>query len=229
MTAAVALIPWGLRSLGPALRAGSFASFASPWRGVRAALGLLTGEPAADTAIKAGAVVLALAVAALFARPLAALVRESVMSGLAAPAKPGPGPATTGPGSGSLGPAMLGPAMLGPAALAGGSVFAIVFAWLVAWPYVLPWYDSLAWAMLAVVPWLPSPWAAMDWLLLARTTILGFGYLPARGITMPAGLGWLRSVVRTDLAPLALLAVLVVLIVVLWPRRTAQTGAGAAV
>jgi hypothetical protein len=114
------------------------------------------------------------------------------------------------------------------AALAGATVFAVVFAWLVAWPYVLPWYDGLAWAMLALLPWLPSPWPVIQWLLLARTTVLGLAYLPARGITMPGGLTWLRSVVRTDLAPVALLAVLVVLIAALWPRHGRKTGLGTA-
>jgi hypothetical protein len=208
VTAAAAFIPWGFQSLGPALRAGSFASFASPWRGVRAALGLLAGESTADTVIKVGAVVLALAVLALFARPLADLA-----SGRTAAITPGPWPAAPAPGM---------------AALAGATVFAVVFAWLVAWPYVLPWYDGLAWAMLALLPWLPSPWPVIQWLLLARTTVLGLAYLPARGITMPGGLTWLRSVVRTDLAPVALLAVLVVLIAALWPRHGRKTGLGTA-
>src|SRR5205823_1511192 len=100
---AASFLPWGAGPLGPALRAGSYASLASPWRGVRAALSLVAGEPAAGTAIKAGAVVLALAVAALFARPLAALARVD---------------------AGVL-----------PVAAVG----AVVIAWLVAWPYVLPW------------------------------------------------------------------------------------------
>ena len=71
------------------------------------------------------------------------------------------------------------------------------FAWLIAWPYVLPWYDGLAWALLALLPWTSLPWAALDWLVLARTAALAFGYLPARGIALPSGLGWLQSVVRT--------------------------------
>lgn len=214
VTAAAAFVPWGRESLGPALRAGSFASFASPWRGVRAALGLLTGEPVADTVIKAGAVVLALAVLALFVRPLAALASGRVA------ALPPPG--GTAPGTRPV------PTEPGMTTLAGAAVFAVVFAWLVAWPYVLPWYDSLAWAMLAATPWLPPPWPLLQWLLLARTTILGLAYLPARGITMPGGLTWLRSVVRTDLAPVALLAVLVLLIAALWARPSPKNGPGTA-
>ena len=103
--------------------------------------------------------------------------------------------------------------------LAGASCFALGFAWLVAWPYVLPWYDGLGWALLALLPWAPLPWAALDWLVLARTAALAFGYLPARGIVLPAGLGWLRSVVRTGVTPAALLAVTVTLMLLLWPYR----------
>jgi hypothetical protein len=70
-----------------------------------------------------------------------------------------------------------------------------------------------------------SPWAALDWLVLARTAALAFGYLPARGIALPAGLGWLQSVVRTGITPVILLAVTVALIRLLWPHRR---GAGPA-
>jgi hypothetical protein len=103
-------------------------------------------------------------------------------------------------------------------------VFAVVFAWLVAWTYVLPWYDSLAWALLAALPWLPSPRAALDWLVLARTTVLAFGYLPARGISLPAGLTWTRTVVRSGVIPLLLLALTVLLVVVL-PSRGSERNA----
>ena len=99
--------------------------------------------------------------------------------------------------------------------LTGASCFVFGFAWLAAWPYVLPWYDGLGWALLALLPWAPLPWAALDWLMLARTAALAFGYLPARGIALPSGLGWLRSVVRTGVTPVALLAVTVVLLLLL--------------
>ena len=99
--------------------------------------------------------------------------------------------------------------------LIAAAVFAVVFAWLVAWTYVLPWYDSLAWALLALLPWLPAPWAALDWLVLARTTVLALAYLPARGITLPPGLDWTRTVVRTGVTPVLLLALTVVLVVAL--------------
>jgi hypothetical protein len=97
--------------------------------------------------------------------------------------------------------------------------FAFVFAWLLAWPYVLPWYDGLGWAMLALLT--PSWPAAVrfDWLMLARTAALAIGYLPARGIPLPAGLGWLETVVRTAVTPVVLLVIVIVTFAWLWPRR----------
>src|SRR5262249_39034878 len=43
VTVLAALLPWGLQSVGPALRAGSYVSIGSPWRAVRSGLRLLTG------------------------------------------------------------------------------------------------------------------------------------------------------------------------------------------
>ena len=132
-----------------------------------------------------------------------------------------------GGGIGSAGDAGLGPA----AGLAAACAFAFTFAWLMAWPYVLPWYDSLGWALLALLPvtWRGQPVrlvVALDWLLLARTTALGFGYLPARGITMPADLAWLRPVFRNAVTPLVLLVTLLILLFLLrHPRRITDTEA----
>ena len=83
--------------------------------------------------------------------------------------------------------------------LAGASCFVFGFAWLAAWPYVLPWYDGLGWALLALLPWAPLPWAALDWLVLARTAALAFGYLPAgdRAASRP-GLAEIRGQDRGD-------------------------------
>jgi hypothetical protein len=199
VTAAASLIPWGFGVLGPALRAGSYVSVGSPWRPVRSALHLAMGEATADDLVRAGAVILALALLALFARPLTALARSY---------RRGPAPSLHRDHPDWI-------------TLAAAAVFAVVFAWLVAWTYVLPWYDSLAWALLALLPWLPQPWAAMDWLVLARTTVLALGYLPARGIALPAGLTWTRTIVRSGVTPLLLLALTVLLAVVLrsWGRE----------
>jgi alpha-1,6-mannosyltransferase len=211
VTAAVAFVPWGLGSAAPALRAGKLVSIGSPWRAVRSALHLWLGigEGNAGNLVRAGAIVVAVLLLVLFTRPLLSL------AGLAGP------PGRRGPGD------LRGqtPAAAGPAAgcdlttLTAASVFVFGFAWLIAWPYVLPWYDGLAWALLALLPWTSLPWAALDWLVLARTAALAFGYLPARGIALPSGLGWLQSVVRTAVTPVALLAVAVILVLLLCPYR----------
>jgi hypothetical protein len=101
--------------------------------------------------------------------------------------------------------------------------FAVVLAWLFAWPYVLPWYDALAWALL---PLLAAGTAAANgagWLLLARTTALGFGYLPARqaDAVLPRGLFWLQPVVRHGVTP-AVLAAATVWLAVLMVRSRSQ-------
>ncbi len=116
------------------------------------------------------------------------------------------------------------PALVGVGGLGWALVLAVAVAWLFAWPYVLPWYDALGWALLAA-----APWSRLDWLMLARTTALAVGYLPARGVALPAGLGWLETVVRTALTPAALLVILVLLVVPLWrgwrpPPRMALAG-----
>jgi hypothetical protein len=95
--------------------------------------------------------------------------------------------------------------------------FAVIFAWLLAWPYVLPWYDGLGWALLVLLPA-----SGLDWLMLARTAALAVGYLPARAIALPAGLGWLETVVRTAVTPAVLLAVVVLALVWLRPARRSR-------
>jgi len=224
LTATAALLPWGPQSVGPALRAGSYVSIGSPWRAVRSALRLVVGEGHADSLVRAGAIVLAVALLALFARPLRGLA--DTVTGVPAAADPAvrdpaaADPVVRDPAEGN--PAGVAPVTAAQlTVLAGASCFVLGFAWLAAWPYVLPWYDGLGWALLALLPWAPLPWAALDWLVLARTAALAFGYLPARGIVLPPGLGWLRSVVRTGVTPAALLAVTVILVLLLWPHRPA--------
>jgi hypothetical protein len=101
--------------------------------------------------------------------------------------------------------------------------FAVVLAWLFAWPYVLPWYDALAWALLPLV----AAGTAADgaaWLLLARTTALGFGYLPARqaDAVLPRGLSWLQPVVRHGVTPAVLAAATVWLAVLMVRSRSRE-------
>ncbi len=99
-----------------------------------------------------------------------------------------------------------------------GVTFALVLAWLFAWPYVLPWYDALGWALLPLLPVVSAPVAdRIGWLLLARTAALGFGYLPARtkDAALPPGLTWLQPVIRHGVTPVVLAVATVGLIVLL--------------
>jgi hypothetical protein len=204
VTAVAAIAVWGPSSLDPALHAGSYVSIGSPWRAVRSALHPFTGEGIAEDVVKTAAVILGIALFVLLVR--------AFRRGTAAPASGLPSipllPEPRGGGSDEEG----GPALLtGLAGLGWALVLAVAVAWLFAWPYVLPWYDSLGWALLAA-----APWSRLDGLMVARTTALALGYLPARGVALPAGLGWLETVVRTALTPAALLVLLLLLVVWLW-------------
>jgi hypothetical protein len=102
--------------------------------------------------------------------------------------------------------------------------FALALAWLFAWPYVLPWYDALGWALLPLVPLAAGGVAeGLGWLLLARTTALGFGYLPARqaDAPLPSGLGWLQPVIRHGITPAVLAGATVWLAVLMVRSRRA--------
>ena len=208
VTAGASLARWGLDTLAPALREGSYVSIGSPWRAVRAALGLATGESVAENLVKAGAVVLAMVLLALLLRSISGT--------------PGSWPQVRGLADAGLHLDLSADRRgnADPATLAVAASFAVVFAWLVAWPYVLPWYDGLGWALLALLPC-----SRLDWLMLARTAALAFGYLPGRTVLMPAGLGWLRTVIRTGVTPVVLLVVTVALLMMLWPRRDAPAPA----
>ncbi|HEY2286009.1 MAG TPA: hypothetical protein VGH88_09735 [Streptosporangiaceae bacterium] len=221
VTAGAALAIGGSPLLRQTSQASDMVSIGSPWRVIRSVIHLAVKGTAATDIVKAGAVALAVLLAVLLIRGLAGGAGFDGRAGLDGGADPGR-----------------------YAAIA----FALALAWLFAWPYVLPWYDSLGWALLPLVPLASSGaagraaggdvgragggaagWAGggdvgriaegLTWLLLARTTALGFGYLPARqaDAPLPAGLGWLPSVVRHGVTP-AVLAGATVWLVVLMVR-----------
>jgi hypothetical protein len=194
---------------GPAMwhqlsRQSDLVSIGSPWRVIRSGVQLVVAGTAATDIIKAGAVVLAVVLAVLLVRGL--------------PGAADPGAAVADPGGGM-------------AERGATLAFAVVLAWLFAWPYVLPWYDALAWALLALLAWPPvaagvtvgTAAEGAAWLLLARTTALGFGYLPARqaDATLPRGLSWLQPVVRHGVTPAVLAAATVLLAVLMVRSRRA--------
>jgi hypothetical protein len=186
-------------------RESDMVSIGSPWRVLRTVIHLAVAGPAAADIVKAGAVLLAVVLAVLLicGLPGVLVVRERRAGGAT----------LTGDG--------------GFAGTAGGMTFALALAWLFAWPYVLPWYDALAWALLPLVPAATAAGRrrldAVGWLLLARTAALGFGYLPARqtGVRLPSGLTWLQPVIRHGITPAVLAGATVWLIVLLARSRPA--------
>jgi hypothetical protein len=203
VTAGAAVAIGGTPMLRQLSRESDMVSIGSPWRVIRTVIHLVVGGTAATDIVKAGAAVLAVMLAVLLVRGLPGVLARR--------------------GAGADDVAGAGASGGGYAAAAAGVAFALVLAWLFAWPYVLPWYDALAWALLPLVPLgVTARVGVLDgifWLLLARTAALGFGYLPARetGVTMPAGLSWLQPVIRHGLTP-AVLAVATVWLAVLMMR-----------
>ena len=188
-TAGAAVAIGGSAMLRQSSQASDMVSIGSPWRVIRTIIHLAVAGTAVTDIVKAGAVTLAVLLAVLLVRGL-------------------PGPRAWSEPSAGAGP--------DPGRYA-GVAFALALAWLFAWPYVLPWYDALAWALLPLVPGTAA--AGVGWLLLARTAALGFGYLPARqtDAALPPGLGWLQPVVRHGITP-AVLAVTTIWLVVLMVR-----------
>jgi hypothetical protein len=201
VTAGAAVAIGGSAMLTQSSRASDMVSIGSPWRVIRSLIQLAVAGPAATDIVKYGAIVLAVTLAVLLIRGW-----PGILPGQRATEKnPGGTDVPTGAGFGYAG---------------AGAAFALVLAWLFAWPYVLPWYDALGWALLPLVPLVAAPVAeAVGWLLLARTAALGFGYLPARtaDAPLPPGLRWLQPVIRHGVTP-AVLAVATVWLAVLMLR-----------
>jgi hypothetical protein len=205
VTAGAVLAIGGSAMLRQLSRESGMVSIGSPWRVIRTVIHLAVTGTAATDIVKFGATALAVVLAVLLIRGLPGVL-------------PGhdhdPGPSVSPEITGADYPA------------AGASVvFALVLAWLFAWPYVLPWYDALAWALLPLVPLASAAGAGAGvvegvcWLLLARAAALGFGYLPARqtDAALPSGLSWLQPVLRHVVTP-AVLAGTTVLLVILMLR-----------
>ncbi|WP_256256894.1 polyprenol phosphomannose-dependent alpha 1,6 mannosyltransferase MptB [Nonomuraea pusilla] len=100
---------------------------------------------------------------------------------------------------------------------------ALTVAYVFATPYVLPWYDGLAFGMLALVGA-----SAVDGFAVAHLLALSLAYLPARVDGQPEDLAWLGEVVRPRMA-WVLLALTCVLVVWAWraaaPVRTPRASA----
>ena len=196
VTAGAALAIGGSAMLRQSSQASDMVSIGSPWRVIRSVIHLAVTGTAATDIVKAGAVALAVLLAVLLIRGL-----------------PGRRRARAGRGRGRT-------------SRYATVAFALALAWLFAWPYVLPWYDALGWALLPLVPLGAGPRASkgLGWLLLARTTALGFGYLPARqtDAALPSGLGWLQPVVRHGVTPAVLAGATVWLVVLMVRSRRSR-------
>ena len=203
VVAGTALAVGGGAGFHQTVQASSMVSIGSPWRVIRTLLHLALHESTADDIVKAAAAGLAVLLAVLLWRGLPFMRK---------------GPPGRAESSGAGIPAERARLV----ELAARGALALSLAWLLAWPYVLPWYDGLAWALLPLIAV-----SGLDWLLLARTAALAVGYLPARaaGVVIPPGLGWLQSVVRTGVTPAILAIVVVWLIIDL--RRGIPGAAGA--
>jgi hypothetical protein len=200
VTAGAAVAIGGSAMLRQSSQASDMVSIGSPWRVIRTIIQLVVKGPAATDIVKYGAIALAVVLVVLLIRGLPGILPGRDPGGR--------DPGGRDPGGGDLRGRDLGGGDLrgyGPAAA--GVAFAIALAWLFAWPYVLPWYDALAWALLPLIPLASAPVVeAIGWLLLARTAALGFGYLPARqtDAALPSGLGWLQPVIRHGVTPAVL-------------------------
>jgi hypothetical protein len=208
VTAGAAVAIGGAAMLRQSSQASDMVSIGSPWRVIRTVVHLVVGESVATDIVKGGAIALMVVLAVLLIRGI----------------------------PGILGGRPDGAGVAGVAGVVGvvGVAFALVLAWLFAWPYVLPWYDALGWALLPLVPVVSAPVVdGIGWLLLARTAALGFGYLPARtkDATMPPGLTWLQPVIRHGVTPvvLAVATVWLVVLMVSSGRRARPRGPQAAV
>jgi len=191
VAAGAAVAIGGSAMLKQSSRASDMVSIGSPWRVIRNLVHLVVGGTAATDIVRFGAIALGVVLAVLIIRGLPGIL-------------PGRGLEAGDPG--------------GSGYAVAGVAFALVLAWLFAWPYVLPWYDALGWALLPLIPMVSAPVVdGIGWLLLARTAALGFGYLPARAtdVTMPPGLTWVQPVIRHGVTPVVLAAATVWLVVLM--------------
>jgi hypothetical protein len=203
VVAGAAVAIGGSAMLKQSSRASDMVSIGSPWRVIRSLVHLVAGGTAATDIVRFGAIALGVVLVVLIIRGLPGILPGRDLGAAGPGAEPG-----------------------GPGYAVAGVAFALVLAWLFAWPYVLPWYDALGWALLPLIPMVSAPVVdGIGWLLLARTAALGFGYLPARAtdVTMPRGLTWLQPVIRHGVTP-AVLAAATVWLVVLMVRSGHRRG-----
>ena len=198
VTAVTGYLLAGPRSLDQVLHASKSISWATPWHLVQHGLQVVFGEGAYRVWIQAASLLLLTLLAAALLRVLREPYAASGgrLDAMGAPRPPG----------GSAGP---GEALW--------VAVAVVVAWLFATPYALPWYDGLAFALLATVPA-----TALDGFVVARMAVLSLAYLPARQKDQPPDLAWLVTVWRGQVVPWVLVALTAALL--WWALRAGARG-----
>ena len=91
--------------------------------------------------------------------------------------------------------------------------------WVLTAPYVLPWYDAIAWAPLALVGA-----SFLDRVLVLHTTALAFALLPGEDIPLPTAVHLTSSAFHSLVSPIVL-AVLLLVTVRVVTRRAGETEA----
>jgi hypothetical protein len=156
------------------LKAGQGVSLATAWRPVLNLMTSVMSLDAALTVVSAGSVVAVIVLAWLLSR----LVGRR------------PAPEQT-PSS----PQIL---TTGQTQSAMTATFVLATAYALGAPYALPWYDTLTWATLPLMPG-----TALDGILLARLTVMALAYVPGRVVAMGSEVESLTLGFRKIAGPLA--------------------------
>jgi hypothetical protein len=90
---------------------------------------------------------------------------------------------------------------------------AFAIGWVLTTPYVLPWYDALTWAPLAL-----AAASMLDRVLLVHTTMLSLAMLPGRDVPLGGATDLIHRAVHSGLSPVVL-GVLVVVTALRAARR----------
>jgi alpha-1,6-mannosyltransferase len=116
----------------------------------------------------------------------------------------------------------LPPAGVGVEGRAAAFTAAITIGWVLTTAYVLPWYDSLAWASLAL-----AGASYLDRVLLVHTGMLVLAFVPGRDVPLSRGSALVNRVLHSGISPavLAVLVVVTVWLAVRTPRRRDPAGA----
>lgn len=111
----------------------------------------------------------------------------------------------------------LPPGAASPVGRAAAITGAVAIGWLFTTPYVLPWYDALAWAPLAL-----AAGSLLDRALLVHTAMLTIAFLPGRDVPLAGWTAVLNRVLHSGVSAVVL-AVLAVVTVWLAARRPVDT------